>query len=77
VAVLAAFMSIQEGMKGWQKAVWMLLMGAPLIVEVRSIRVDQAEANAQAIKDRANQEEKLQTTSSARRSRVYRNPWWL
>jgi hypothetical protein len=40
LAVLAAAMSIQPNMRGWQKAVWMVLMGGCLLVELRAINID-------------------------------------
>jgi hypothetical protein len=56
VALVATLMSIHEHMQGWQKAIWMILIGLLLIVETRSIKVDRARADAQALKDRENQD---------------------
>jgi hypothetical protein len=42
IAVVAAVMSIQGDMLGWQKSTWMLVIGEFLIVELRSIRADRA-----------------------------------
>jgi hypothetical protein len=57
VAVVAALMSIQEHMEGWQKAIWMILIGALLFVEMRSIKVDRGRADAQALQDRKKQDD--------------------
>ena len=57
VAVVAAVMSIQEHMVGWQKAIWMILIGGLLIVEMRSIKVDRGRADAQLLQDRKNQDD--------------------
>ena len=43
LAVLAAAMSIHTEMRGWHKAVWMLLIGGCLFMEFRAIRNDRAE----------------------------------
>ena len=56
VALVAALMSIQDHMQGWQKAIWMILIGLLLIVEMRSIKADRARADALALKDRDNQD---------------------
>jgi hypothetical protein len=40
LAVLAAAMSVHTDMRGWQKAVWMLLIGAFLLIEFRAIDED-------------------------------------
>jgi hypothetical protein len=56
VAVVAAVLTFQEHMHGWQKAIWMILIGVLLIVEMRSIKVDRARADAQALQDRENQD---------------------
>jgi len=50
LAVLAAVMSVQSDMRGWQRAAWILLFGAFLAVEFRAItkdRVDAALADAE------------------------------
>lgn len=47
IAVIAAIMSIQGEMRGWQKAIWMLIIGAVLLVEFHAIRKDRLdEANS-------------------------------
>jgi hypothetical protein len=43
-------------MKGWQKGIWMLVIGAFLITEIRAINRDRAVTDAQASIDRQNQE---------------------
>jgi len=40
IAILAALMSIHGDIKPWQKAAWMLLMGAFLIIEFDAIAKD-------------------------------------
>src|SRR5216684_9289237 len=44
VALLAAVMSTQGDMRGWQKATWMLLIGAFVILEFRAIYKDRVDA---------------------------------
>lgn len=56
LAAVAATMSIHGEMRGWQKSIWMLLIGALLIIELRSIRDDHQAADAKALKDRLAQE---------------------
>jgi len=54
LAFLAAVMSIHGDMRPWQKAVWMLLIGACLVVEFRAItkdRADYADAEERRRKD--------------------------
>jgi hypothetical protein len=56
IAFAAASMSIQNDMKGWQKAIWMLLIGILLIVELRAITKDRTDSNARLIQARADQD---------------------
>jgi hypothetical protein len=56
MAIAAAAMSVHDDMKPWQKGVWMLIIGAFLITELRAINKDRAESNAQALRDRLAQE---------------------
>jgi hypothetical protein len=56
VAGAAAFMSVHDAMKGWQKAIWMVLIGAFLLTELRAINKDRAESQHQAAEDRKNQD---------------------
>src|ERR1700730_9352443 len=44
VALLAAVMSTQGDMRRWQKALWMLLIGAFVILEFRTIDKDRGDA---------------------------------
>lgn len=44
IAVVAAVMSIQGEMKGWQKAFWMLIIAALLRVEFRAINDDRIDS---------------------------------
>ena len=49
LAAVAAAMSIHGEMKGWQKAIWMVLIGFLLCIEIRAIDNDrQQNQNAQA-----------------------------
>src|SRR5579885_49483 len=57
LAVATALMSIQPEMRGWQKAVWMLLIGALLVVELRAITLERSAAAKQAKVDREQQNE--------------------
>jgi hypothetical protein len=52
IAGAAAAMSVHDDMKGWQKGLWMLIIGAFLITELRAISKDRAEIQHQAIVDR-------------------------
>jgi hypothetical protein len=56
IAVLAAVMSVHPDMRQWQKFIWLLLIGAFLVTELRAIRKDRDIAEAQALKDRATQD---------------------
>lgn len=57
LAGVAAAMSIHGEMRGWQKAIWMLLIGCLLIIELRSISADREASNAQALGDREKQDQ--------------------
>jgi hypothetical protein len=54
IAVAAALMSIQGGMKKLQKAVWMVVIGLFLVVELRSIKSDRADSEAKALQAKKN-----------------------
>ena len=56
IAVVAAIMSIHGEMKGWQKAIWLLIIGAFLIVELRAIKQDHEDSKKQASDDRKTQD---------------------
>jgi hypothetical protein len=47
LAFAAAAMSVHGDIRGWQKAVWMALLGILLIVELRSISRERAESQKQ------------------------------
>ena len=57
VAGVAAAMSIHADMRGWQKSLWMVLIGFLLVIELRSISNDRAEANTKATHDRKLQDD--------------------
>ena len=52
IAVVAAIMSIQGEMLGWQKAIWMLIISVFLRVELHIIKSDRAVAVANAAADK-------------------------
>lgn len=52
IAFVAAAMSIHPDMRGWQKGVWMLIIGVLLIVETRAIAKDREENNTSVAADR-------------------------
>jgi hypothetical protein len=56
MAGVTAAMSVHDDMKGWQKGIWLLIIGALLVTELRAINKDRAESNTQAIADRADQD---------------------
>jgi hypothetical protein len=56
LAVVAAAMSIHGDMRDWQKAVWMLLIGLLLIVELRSISKERTDSDARALAARQEQD---------------------
>ncbi len=63
VAVMAAaavFISLQGDMRGWQKAFWMVLICALLLVELRSISADRTQSDKRASDDRQMQYEEFQ-----------------
>lgn len=43
IAVAAAAMSVHDEMKGWQKAIWLIVIGAFLVMEIRAIKKDRNE----------------------------------
>jgi hypothetical protein len=43
IAVAAAAMSVHDEMRGWQKGIWLLIIGFFLITELRAISKDRAE----------------------------------
>jgi hypothetical protein len=57
LAVAAAAMSIHGEMRGWQKAVWMILIAALLGIELRAISKDRTDAEAKALQTQNAQEE--------------------
>ena len=65
LAGVAAAMSIHGDMRGWQKAVWMLLIGLLLIVELRAISKDRADADARALEDRKAQDTAFKSVRDA------------
>jgi hypothetical protein len=60
LAVAAAALSVHQDPNPWQKALWLLLMGGFLWVELHAIRIDRAEANRHAQEDRAEQNVQFQ-----------------
>lgn len=56
LAAVAAAMSIHADMRGWQKAIWMILIGSLLVIELRAINKDRKDLQTQAQTDRALQE---------------------
>jgi hypothetical protein len=59
LAGVAAAMSVHGEMRSWQKVFWMVLIGALLMIELKAIRHDRDEANAQALSDREAQDQKF------------------
>jgi hypothetical protein len=57
LAFVAAAMTFQEDMRGWQKAIWLLLIGGLLAIEMKAIRMDRKIAACEALKDRAAQDQ--------------------
>ncbi len=57
LAGVAAAMSIHVDMRGWQKALWMLLIGVLLVIELRAISKDRrdSDSKAQAVHDQQQQ----------------------
>jgi hypothetical protein len=64
IAGLAAAMSLQQDM-GRQKFVWMLLIGAFLVTELRAIKRDRDISDKQALNDRAAQSREFQVIREA------------
>ncbi len=56
LAGVAAVMSVHGEMRGWQKAIWMMLIGCLLIIELRSISNDRAESDKRALAERQTQD---------------------
>jgi hypothetical protein len=56
IAGAAAAMSVHDKMKGWQKAIWLLVIGAFLMTELRAINKDRADSDAAALSDRQAQD---------------------
>jgi hypothetical protein len=52
LAVVAAAMSIHPDMHGWQKGLWLLIMGAFLLVEFHALDKDRTENDATRSRDR-------------------------
>jgi hypothetical protein len=56
MAVAAVAMSIQGDMKGWQKAIWMIILGAFLLVEFRALKSDRDHSDAKASQAKKDEE---------------------
>jgi hypothetical protein len=56
IAVAAAAMSVHDEMLGWQKGIWLLIIGAFLITELRAISKDHIQSEARALADRKTQD---------------------
>ena len=56
IAFAAAVMSIHDEMKGWQKGIWLLVIGAFLITELRAINKDRVDSDVKALADRSAQD---------------------
>jgi hypothetical protein len=56
IAGAAAAMSVHDDMKGWQKLIWLLVIGAFLITELRAIHKDRVDNDAKALEDRRAQD---------------------
>jgi hypothetical protein len=52
IALVAAGMSIQPDIRGWQKAIWMIIIALLLIVETHAITKDRDENNKSVAADR-------------------------
>jgi hypothetical protein len=61
IAGAAAAMSVHDDMKGWQKGIWMLIIGAFLITELRAIDKDRNDAEERYKDDRQAQETNFQS----------------
>jgi hypothetical protein len=61
IAFLGAVMSVQPSpMRPRQKFIWLILIGAFMVTELRAIRKDRNDSNVQALKDRNEQDQKFQ-----------------
>ena len=61
LAFAAAVMSVHPNMTDRQKFCWILLLGGLLVVELRAISKDRADAETKALKDRKQQDLEFQT----------------
>lgn len=59
IAILAAAMTVNEGMQPPQKAIWMIVLGMFLVVELIAITHDRSANERKALSDRAEQDSKL------------------
>ena len=65
LAGVAAAMSIHGDMRGWQKAIWMVLIGLLLVIELRTISKDRADSDRKALSDRAEQDKNFKNIRTA------------
>lgn len=65
IAGAAAAMSVHDEMKGWQKGLWLLIIGAFLVIETRAISKDRWDSQVQASEDRKKQEAGFEIIRSA------------
>jgi len=70
LAFVAASMSIHGDMHGWQKAIWMCIIGALLVIELRSINTDRFIRDQQAIADRSMQEAEFKATAGGLKAAI-------
>jgi hypothetical protein len=70
LAFAAAAMSVHGDMRGWQKAVWMLLLGVLLIVEIRSISEERREAQRQFSERQQEQNKEFAATTSGLKTAI-------
>jgi hypothetical protein len=63
VAFVAAAMTIHPDIKAWHKALWMVLIGALLVLEFKSIRKDRADTEERFASILTNQNKTFQATS--------------
>ena len=68
IALIAAVMSVHPNMERWQKFIWILLIGAFLVTELRAIKRDRSDAAKQASIDREIQEAKFAGIRNAQNS---------
>lgn len=61
LACVAAAMSVHGDMRKWQKVLWMLLIGALLVVELRAISHDRAETDAKSLAAAGEQQQQFKT----------------